>query len=238
MTRTVLVADPDPEALPAVSAALRDSEFSVIGASAHGKALVEDLHRLAPWAVAASLSLPDHAATPGFGWIATSWRLRELSPQTRVLLTFSPHQAGLVPAALAGGARAYAEKPFVREELLSALRRLASGQAAPPFFARARRVPAPLPMRWRSSLPGRTAVQRLALIRNVSVTGVRAAFQDLPPVRAVLSVEIDLPDRSVVRGRAQVVREAGLGEAGLALFALDRDSAGHLKHAVERALPG
>jgi DNA-binding NarL/FixJ family response regulator len=237
MTRTVLVADPDPAAAPAIAAALRDTDFAIAGSSANGKALVEDLHRLSPWAVAASLSLPDHPATPGFGWIATTWRLREIAPQARVFVTFSPEQAGLVPSALAGGARAYVEKPFAREDVLGALHRLAGGQPAPPYFARARRVHAPLHLRWRSIVPGRTSVQRLALVRNISVTGLRAVFQDPPPVRSVLAVEIDLPDRSVIRARAQVVRDAGSLEAGLALFAFDKDSSPRLAALVARSLP-
>ena len=60
------------------------------------------------------------------------------------------------------------------------------------------------------------------------------------PVRSVLALEIDLPDRLAIRGRAQIVRASrhsdGQTEHGLAFVDLDGVSRDKLKQFISRSL--
>lgn len=244
MPRTVLIADPDPRASVAFATALRNTDFAVAGNAANGRELLDAVFRVGPWAVAVDLSLPDHPQAPNVGWVATAWHLREIAPFVQVMITFNADQLGLVPASLGGGARAFAEKPYLKEEILAALTHLTTDLPRAPFFARSRRVPRPLALRYRLTASGQTAVTRVGLVRNVSETGVSVAVSEPLPHRAVLFTDIELPDRSVVRSRGQVVREIrsprnpGVYEYGLALFDLDATQRARLRDFIRRALAG
>jgi DNA-binding NarL/FixJ family response regulator len=239
MPHSVIVADPDPRAAAHLAAALLGSPFTCVATATHGKALRDALASHNPLVVAADLALPDHPLALGLGWVATAAVVRDLAPDTHVLVTYAPEQAGLVPASLAGGARAYAEKPYLREEILDALHRLTAGRDPLPFFARARRIARALACRFRQSVPGAPVCS--AVTRNVSETGLGIATPENLPLRSLVQVEVQLPDRAVVRARAQVVRvvrsDPGYGyEYGLALFDLDGVNRGALRAYIQKTL--
>lgn len=243
MALSVLVADPDDHAAVAFGSALRGTEFAFAGSVSHGKALLDALFTYAPWAVAIDLSLPDHPAAPNVGWASTAHQLLELSPQLRTIVTFKPELAGLVPGTLRAGVRSFAEKPYLREEILAALRHAATDLPAQKFHARSRRIPRPLAIRYRTSSGSNTSVARIGLSRNVSETGLLASVAEKLPMRSVVQVDIELPDRSTIRGRGQVVREAGAApgaayDYGVALFEMDDNSRTRLKAFIGRVLAG
>lgn len=243
MPLSVLVADPDDRAAVSLGAALRGTEFSFAGRVSHGKALLDALFAYSPWAVAIDLSLPDHPAAPNVGWVATVHQLRELAPQVRTLVTFRPEHAGLVPGALRSGARAFAEKPYLREEVLAGLRH-AAGDAAPlRYHARARRIPRPLPLRYRLAAGGQTSVTRVGISKNISETGILASTPEPLPFRSVVHVEVELPNRATIRGRGQVVRDAGTAagaawDRGVALFEMDAANRARLHEFIDHTLAG
>ncbi len=241
MPLTVLVADPDDRAAVALGTALRGTEFAFAGRVSHGKALLDALFTYSPWAVALDLSLPDHPAAPNVGWAATVHQLGEIAPQVRTIVTFRPELSGLVPGTLRSGARAFAEKPFLRDEILAALRHAASDQAVLRFHSRARRIPRPLPIRYRTSGGSNTAIVRVGISRNVSETGILASVTEKLPLRSVVNVDLEMPDRSTVRGRGQVVRDGGAApgaayEYGVALFEVDGASRGRLRDFIGQSL--
>lgn len=241
MPLSVLVADPDDRAAVALGSALRGTEFAFAGRVSHGKALLDALFTYAPWAVALDLSLPDHPAAPNVGWAATVHQLGEIAPQVRTIVTFRPELSGLVPGTLRSGARAFAEKPFLRDEVLAALRHASSDAPVQRFHSRSRRIPRPLPLRYRTSSGGNTAVARVGISRNVSETGILASLTEKLPLRSVVHVDLELPDRSTVRGRGQVVRDGGAApgaayEYGVALFEIDPPNRGRLRDFIGRVL--
>jgi CheY-like chemotaxis protein len=246
MPRTVLVADPDPRSAVAFSTLLRHTDYAFAGAVAHGRALVDAVWKLTPWAVAVDLSLPDHPSAPNVGWVATVHHLREIAPAVRTLLTFEPHQAGLVPGAMAGGARAFAEKPFLGAEILAALDRLQTDLPPPGFFARARRVPRNLTLRYRVAGAGAgcTAITRVGLVRDLSETGFGLQLPEPVPLRTVLLIDVELPDRTSFRGRSQLVREirsdrgTSRFEYGAALFDAPAADRARLRDFIARVLAG
>jgi DNA-binding NarL/FixJ family response regulator len=243
MPLTVLVADPDDRTAVAFGAALRGSEFSFVGAASNGKALLDALFSRYPWAVALDLSLPDHPAAPNIGWASTVPQIREIAPNVRTLVTFRPEFSSLVPGALSAGARAFAEKPFLREEILAALRHLASDRPRCGYFARSRRVARPLAVRYRTSRGATTSVTRPGVSRNISESGVRVACSERLAPRSVLSVDIELPDRTSLHARGQVVREigqdpSGAYEYGVGIFEMEPGHRAKLRDLVEKVLSG
>jgi len=243
MPLSVLVADPDDRAAVAFGNALRGTEYSFAGSVSHGKALLDALFTYSPWAVALDLSLPDHPAAPNVGWASTVPQLIEIAPQLRMIVTFRPEFAGLVPGTLRAGARSFAEKPSLREEILAALRHAGSEAPAQKFHARSRRIPRPLALRYRVSSGSNTSVTRVGLSRNVSETGLLASVTEKLPLRSVVNVDLELPDRSTIRGRGQVVRDAGAApgaafDYGVALFEMDGVNRDRLKDFIGRVLAG
>lgn len=200
----MLVADPDPEDAARLASALRDSEFRFAGRAASSKELLDLLWDQAPSVVALDLSLPDHPASPGVGWMSTVYHLRRISPNQRVLLTFSPRHVPLVPASILDGAGAFAEKPFLPAEVLGALRRLFSDDKRPAFYSRARRVPCLARARFRR--PGRSPFES-ALLLDLSVSGARLALPDPPDFGCVIELILELPGGREVAADAQIVRE-------------------------------
>ncbi|MBI2923497.1 MAG: PilZ domain-containing protein [Planctomycetes bacterium] len=245
MPRTVLVADPDPAAALAFGAALKGTDYVYAGAVNNGKALIDAVFAVGPWAVAADISLPDHPQAPSVGWVATFHHLREVAPFVHTLATCIPAQLGLVPASIGGGARAFAEKPYLKTEILAALDRLDTQLPPQPFFARSRRVPRTLALRFRQTAAGGgTTITKVGLVRNMSETGLRIALPEPIAPRTVLFADIELPDRSVIRGRGQIVREAlvdrgaRIFEYGLALFDVETAHRAKLKEFISRVLAG
>jgi DNA-binding NarL/FixJ family response regulator len=243
MPLSVLVADPDDRAAVAFGSALRGTEFQFAGSVSHGTALLDALFTYSPWAVALDLSLPDHPAAPNVGWASTAPQLLEIAPQLRTIVTFKPELVGLVPGALRAGVRSVAEKPYLREEVLSALRHATTDKPAQRFHARSRRVPRPLAIRYRTSSGANTSVARVGLSRNLSETGLLASVTEKLPMRGVVHVDIELPDRSTIRGRGQVVRDAGASEGaafdyGVALFEMDESNRARLRGFIGRVLAG
>jgi DNA-binding NarL/FixJ family response regulator len=239
MSRTILVADPNSVAAVSFATLLRGSPYTFQGSVSHGKALVDAVWRLTPWAVALDLSLPDHPDTPGVGWVAATAHLREIAPWLKIAVTCTPETRNLVPAALAAGASAYIEKPYAREEVYKALNHLHADAPPMHFYVRARRLTRKLQARYvaPNEVP---PMRRIALVQNVSETGVCLRSDQELPVRTVLSLEIDLPDRVAIRGRAQIVRANrntdGQTEHGLAFVDLDTNSRDRLRQFIARAL--
>ncbi|MBI2923498.1 MAG: PilZ domain-containing protein [Planctomycetes bacterium] len=239
MSRTVLVADPNSVAAVSFATLLRGTPYTFQGSVAHGKALVDAVWRLTPWAVALDLSMPDHPDTPGVGWVAATAHLREIAPWLKIAVTCTPETRNLVPAALAAGACAYIEKPYAKEEILQAMGHLHADAAPMTFYVRARRLSRKLQARY---LRGNEnpPTRRIALVQNVSETGVCLKSEEELPVRTVVALEIDLPDRVAIRGRAQIVRanrnNDGQTEHGLAFVDLDNPSRDRLRQFIARAL--
>lgn len=244
MPRTVLVADPDPRTALAFAAALKGTDYAFAGVVENGKDLIDAVFSVGPWAVAADISLPDHPLAPSVGWVATFHHLREIAPSVHTLATCEPGQLGLVPASIGGGARALAEKPYLKIEVLAALDHLGTDLPPQPFFARTRRVPRTLALRFRQTAAGGTGISKVGLIRNLSETGLRIAIPEPVAPRTVLFTDIELPDRSVVRGRGQVVREALIDrsarvfEYGLALFDVETSHRAKLRDFIAKLLAG
>ncbi|MEK7466274.1 MAG: PilZ domain-containing protein [Planctomycetota bacterium] len=243
MPLSVLVADPDDRAAVAFGSALRGTEFAFAGSVSHGKALLDALFTYSPWAVALDLSLPDHPAAPNVGWASTAPQLLEIAPQLRTIVTFRTELVGLVPGTLRAGVRSFAEKPYLREEILAALRHAASDLPPQRFHARSRRIPRSLALRYRTSSGSNTSVARVGLSRNLSETGLLASVPEKLPMRSVVHVDIELPDHSTIRGRGQVVREAGASpgaafDYGVALFEMDDPNRTRLKGFIGRVLAG
>jgi DNA-binding NarL/FixJ family response regulator len=239
MPRTVLVADPNSVAAVSFATLLRGTPYTFQGSVSNGKSLVDAVWRLTPWAVALDLSLPDHPETPGVGWVAATAHLREIAPWLKIAVTCTPEARNLVPAALAAGAFAYVEKPYAREEILKALNHLHSDAAPMSFYVRARRLTRKLPARY-STAEVNASGRRVALVQNLSETGVCLKSEEELAVRSVVSLEIDLPDRVAVRGRAQIVRATrnndGQSEHGLAFVDLESPARERLKQFIARAL--
>lgn len=225
-TKPVLVADPDPSAVQAISVRLRGTEFEFAGSAAHGKALIDAVFARSPWAVVVDLSLPDHPAAPNVGWTSTVPVLKEIAPQVRTVVTYAPEFAGLVPGSLRNGARAFAEKPHLRRELLGALRHAASDLPPMNFHCRARRVPGGVPMSY-SCLSGPDPARvRQGISRNLSETGLLAGLSERLPVRSHLQIDLRIPRGRAIQAKGQVVRELGWSQGsfycGVAIFAMDR----------------
>jgi CheY-like chemotaxis protein len=199
----VVIANPSMEEVSTISRLLRGTDHPVAGAAAHGAGLLELVGRLAPWGVILDLALPDHADAPGVGWAAAAAYLHESSPNARILLIFQPRQYGAVRFALSHGASAYAEKPLLRHELVSALGRLSSGAPPMPFHGRPRRTPCTIPFRYRPAAGG---APRAGSILDLGAGGFRFSAPEEVARRAVLSVEIDLPGSGVASARGQVCR--------------------------------
>ena len=239
MAQTILVADPNSVAAVSFATMLRGSAYSFQGSVSNGKTLVDAIWRLTPWAVALSVSLPDHPDTPGFGWVAATARLREIAPWLRIAVTCVPETRNLVSSALAAGANAYIEKPYAREEIFSALHHLNSDASPMAFYVRARRLARKLMARYVTTRAA-SAVRQPALVQNVSETGLCLKSAQEMPVRTVLALEIDLPDRVGIRGRAQIVRairgDDGQTAHGLAFVDLDTDCRERLRQFIARAL--
>ncbi|NUN50128.1 MAG: PilZ domain-containing protein [Candidatus Brocadiae bacterium] len=239
MARTVLVADPNSVAAVSLATLMRGTPYTFQGTVSHGKALVDAVWRLTPWAVALDLSLPDHPETPGVGWVAATAHLREIAPWLRIAVTSTPETRNLVPAALAAGASAYIEKPYARGEILKAFNHLHSDAPPMAFYVRARRVEKKLTARFSTGQEA-PAQRHLALVENVSETGVCLKSEQELPMRSVVSLEIDLPERLAVRGRAQIVRSGrnadGQSEHGLAFVELDNGGRERIRQFITRSL--
>lgn len=243
MSLTVLVADPDPRAPAAFAGALYGTEYTLVAAVSNGKALLDTIAKLTPWAIAVSLSLPDHELAPDVGWVGTVHHLGRIAPHMLTMVTFTADQRGLVPSSLADGARAYAEKPFLREEILAALDHLGTDEPAAPYFARARRIPRTLPFRFSCGAAGSTLILRDGVLRDLSETGFRIAVPESLAQGSVVSLDLTLPDWTTIHGRTQVVRECsapepGLREYGVALFEIEPSQRARLRGFISRILSG
>ncbi|NUN47298.1 MAG: PilZ domain-containing protein [Candidatus Brocadiae bacterium] len=239
MPRSVLVADPRPVASVAFGTLLRGSDYTFVGSVAHGRALLDAVHRLGPWAVTVDLGLPDHPSTPGVGWVNAARVLIETAPAVRVVVTCSVETRNLVPASLAAGVKAYIEKPYLRDEILRAFDHVSADRPAMPFFLRARRIARRLGVRWLKDGDA-AAARRPGTVLNLSETGVCLRTADEVRARDVLQMELDLPGAAPVRGRGQVVRQVpspeGGWDLGIAFVDLDPGARDRLRQFVERVL--
>lgn len=241
MARTLLVADPNTVASNSLESLLRSTSFTHAGSVAHGKALVDSVRRLKPWAIALDLSLPDHPDSPGVGWVAATAHLRQIAPDLRIIVTCSPENRNLVPAAFAAGARAYIEKPYARGEVLHALNHLAADAPPMNFYVRARRLSQRLSARYAPlAFQGATREKCAASVANVSETGVCLESNSEIPLRSIITLEIDLPDRGEIRGRAQILRSTrggvGPAEHGIAFVELENAARERLRSFIARTL--
>jgi DNA-binding NarL/FixJ family response regulator len=228
MAQSILIADPKGVAGVAFATHLRGSPYSFVGTVSHGKALVDAIGRLSPWGVALDVTLPDHPATPGVGWVAAVTTLREIAPWLRIVATADAEHRALLPAALGSGARAYLEKPYTRDEIMTALAHAASERPVMNFYIRPRRVAKRVPARVVTLYATGSAPRRTATVLNMSESGVCLHLAEELPVRKVFDVEIDLQPGPTLTTRAQIVRTSRSDSGGYdhGAWFVDLDAAG------------
>ncbi len=120
----ILIVDDHPITRDALAALLGQHGFSVVGEAAEGEEAVELTRRLRPQIVLLDLSMP------GLGGLEALPRLREVAPETEVVvLTASGTEENLL-AAIRGGAAGYLLKSEPPERIAQFLRGVGQGEAA------------------------------------------------------------------------------------------------------------
>jgi two-component system, NarL family, nitrate/nitrite response regulator NarL len=120
----ILIVDDHPITRDALAALLGQQGFSVVGEAAEGEEAVELTRRLRPQIVLLDLSMP------GLGGLEALPRLREVAPETEVVvLTASGTEENLL-AAIRGGAAGYLLKSEPPERIAQFLRGVGQGEAA------------------------------------------------------------------------------------------------------------
>lgn len=124
MTRVLLV-DDHPLFLAGVRAALTGAaDLEVVGEANNGEAAVAAARDLQPDLVLLDLNLPDRSGVEVMGEVLAA------APQARVLMMTMSADDDAVVAAMRAGARGYVVKGAGRDDLLHAMRTVASGGAA------------------------------------------------------------------------------------------------------------
>ncbi|MGW4767324.1 response regulator [Nocardia sp. NPDC004278] len=94
----------------------RESDITVVGQAADGRSGIEQAERLYPNVVILDVEIP------GEDVVTTLLRLREVSPDTRVLIVSVHQDMGLIRELVECGIAGYLHKSARRETLLSAIR--------------------------------------------------------------------------------------------------------------------
>jgi DNA-binding NarL/FixJ family response regulator len=97
-------------------------DFQVVGETGTGKQALELCATLRPDLVLLDLTLPD------MNGAAVAHQLREISPETRVLILSAVQDAERVFAAVDAGVEGYVLKEIAPQELAAAIRQVAEGQ--------------------------------------------------------------------------------------------------------------
>jgi DNA-binding NarL/FixJ family response regulator len=120
----VLLVDDHPITRDALSALLRQHDFTIVGAAADGAEAVELARRQRPQLVLLDLSMP------GLGGLEALPRIRDAAPECEVvILTASGTEENLL-SAIRGGAAGYLLKSEPPERIVGFLRGVAKGEAA------------------------------------------------------------------------------------------------------------
>jgi DNA-binding NarL/FixJ family response regulator len=124
MATRVLIVDDHPLTRDALAGLLTQHEFSVVGAAADGEESIEVARELQPDLILLDLSMP------GIGGLGALPLLREVAPDSEVvMLTASVAEENLL-AAIRAGAAGYLLKTEPPERIVEFLRGVADGEAA------------------------------------------------------------------------------------------------------------
>ena len=206
MTVEILLAD-DHGVLRAGLRALLNAEkdLSVVGEAASGDEVLQLAVELRPDMVLLDLNMP------GPGGIEVTRRLRDLLPETRVLVLTVHEDEGLLREAIDSGASGYIIKRAVESELINAIRAVANGDLyIHPSMTRAllreptERKQAP-PGAQESLTPRETDVLRL-IVRGY--TNRQAAEELGLSVRTVETHRANLMGKLGLESRVELVRWA------------------------------
>jgi two-component system response regulator NreC len=145
---------------------------------------------------------------PGGSGVDAIPRIAEASPKTRVAVLTMHNDPALARQALVAGAGAYVLKEAALDELVEAVRRVASGGTYlnPQLGARiAREPPAPPP-------PGGLSAREVEVLRMIAMGHTNAEIAD----------QLDLSTRTVDSHRARIQQKLGLtSRAAVVRYALD-----------------
>jgi DNA-binding NarL/FixJ family response regulator len=120
----VLLVDDHPITRDALSALLRQHDFTVVGTAADGAEAIELARRLRPQLVLLDLSMP------GLGGLEALPKIRDAAPECEVVvLTASGTEENLL-SAIRGGAAGYLLKSEPPERIVGFLRGVGKGEAA------------------------------------------------------------------------------------------------------------
>jgi Response regulator containing a CheY-like receiver domain and an HTH DNA-binding domain len=100
------------------------SDIQVVGESDSGKTAVSSVEELAPDVVLMDLEMPGE-----LDGIAATRQIRKLRPKTQVIVVTSHHQDEYIFPAVRAGAISYLLKDVEPDELASAIRKAANGEA-------------------------------------------------------------------------------------------------------------
>jgi DNA-binding NarL/FixJ family response regulator len=217
-TLRVVLADDHPVVRGGLRALLDTIDgFEVVGEAADGAAAVREVQLTRPDVVLMDVRMP------GVGGVEAARRIRDATPETAVLMLTMYDDDATVFTAMQAGARGYLLKGAEQEEIVAAIRAVASGQAifgpgvaaqvlgyfATPPTSRATAEAAPFPEltdRERDILDLLAAGRRTAAIADDLHLSPKTVSNHLTSVFAKLEVA----DRAAAIIRA---REHGLGRA-------------------------
>lgn len=217
-TLRVVLADDHPVVRGGLRALLDTIDgFEVVGEAADGAAAVREVQLTRPDVVLMDVRMP------GVGGVEAARRIRDATPETAVLMLTMYDDDATVFTAMQAGARGYLLKGAEQEEIVAAIRAVASGQAifgpgvaaqvlgyfATPPTGRATAEAAPFPEltdRERDILDLLAAGRRTAAIADDLHLSPKTVSNHLTSVFAKLEVA----DRAAAIIRA---REQGLGRA-------------------------
>jgi two-component system response regulator NreC len=186
-----------------------EDDLKVIGEAASGDEALRLVPELQPDIVLLDLNMP------GPGGIEVTRRLRELVPETRVLVLTVHEDEGLLREAIDSGASGYIIKRAVESELINAIRAVARGEMyIHPSMTRAllnkptRREQAPSGAQ-ESLTPRETDVLRLIVL---GYTNRQAAEELGLSVRTVETHRANLMGKLGLKSRVELVRWAADNE--------------------------
>ena len=121
-SRILVVEDSEPFRKIICSTLEKRPELQVVGEAADGLEAVQKAEKLQPDLILLDIGLPT------LGGIEAARRIRELSPQSRILFVSQDSSVHVVQGALAEGAKGYVVKTDARRELLTAVDAVLRGE--------------------------------------------------------------------------------------------------------------
>jgi DNA-binding NarL/FixJ family response regulator len=121
-SRVLVVEDSEPFRKIIYSTLEKRPELQVVGEAADGLEAVQKAEKLQPDLILLDIGLPT------LGGIEAARRIRELSPQSKILFVSQETSVHIVQAALAEGAKGYVVKTDSRRELLRAVDAVLRGE--------------------------------------------------------------------------------------------------------------